>query len=102
MANIEIITILLTVLHSALSSITNSELIQEIHTMISTAKILNNLNTTRSEPLHNSLTHPFTPSPTNGLSLPTQLRSLQSKIFFSIVAFYIALNNIHSGGCIRR
>jgi hypothetical protein len=57
--------------------------------MISTAKIFNNLNSTRSETFHNSLTHPFAPSPTNGLSLPpTQLRSLQSNLFFSqFVAF---------------
>jgi hypothetical protein len=58
--------------------------------MISTAKIFNNLNSTRSETFHNSLTHPFAPSPTNGLSLPpTQLRSLQSNfIFFSICRFF--------------
>jgi len=58
--------------------------------MISTAKIFNNLNSTRSETFHNSLTHPFAPSPTNGLSLPpTQLRSLQSNLFFfSICRFF--------------
>ncbi|CAF1270900.1 unnamed protein product [Adineta steineri] len=77
-ANIEIINILLTVLQLALTSITNSDLIQEIQTMISTAKILNNVNVTRPETLHNALPHPFTPSSTNGSSLPTQLRPLQS------------------------
>ncbi|CAF0830698.1 unnamed protein product [Rotaria sordida] len=77
-SNIETINILLTVLQLALPSITNLELIQEIQTMISTAKILNNLTSTRSETFHSTLTHPFTPSPTNGLSLSTQLRSLQS------------------------
>ena len=86
-ANTETINILLTVLQLALPSITNSDLSQEIQTMISTAKILNNLTSTRSEPFHNTLTHPFTPSPTNVLSLPTQTRSLPSKLFFSIVAF---------------
>ncbi|CAM4904070.1 unnamed protein product [Rotaria socialis] len=75
-ANIETINILLTVLQLALSSITNLDLIQEIQTMISTAKILNSLTSTRSEPFHTTLTHPFTPSPTNGVSLSTQLRSL--------------------------
>jgi len=61
--NIETINILLTVLQLALPSITNTDLIQEIQTMISNAKILNNL------------THPFPPSSTNGLS--SQLHSLQ-------------------------
>ncbi len=101
-ANIDTINILLTVLQLALPSITNPDVIQDIQTMISTAKILNNLNPTRSETFHNSLTHPFTPSPTNGLPLPTQLRSLQSNLFFSIVAFYIVQNIIHSRGCIHR
>ncbi|CAF3383675.1 unnamed protein product [Rotaria sp. Silwood2] len=66
-ANIETINILLTVLQLALASITNLELIQEIQTMISAAKILNNVPSTRPEPFHSTLTHPFTPSPTNGL-----------------------------------
>ncbi len=56
--------------------------------MISTAKIINNLNSTRSETFHSSLTHPFTPSPTNGLPLPTQLRSLQSNSFFLNCRFF--------------
>ncbi|CAF4148281.1 unnamed protein product, partial [Rotaria sp. Silwood2] len=77
-ANIETINILLTVLQLALASITNLELIQEIQTMISAAKILNNVPSTRPEPFHSTLTHPFTPSPTNGLSLSTPLRSLQT------------------------
>lgn len=71
--------------------------------MISTAKIYNNLNSTRSDSFHNTLTHPFPSSTsTNGLSLPTQLRSLQSNLFFSIVAFYVVQNITHSRGCIHR
>ncbi len=76
--NIETINILLTVLQLALPSITNTDLIQEIQTMISNAKILNNL------------THPFPPSSTNGLS--SQLRSLQSdsiSFLFALSLFYM-------------
>ncbi|CAF0989426.1 unnamed protein product [Adineta ricciae] len=76
--NIEIISILLTVLQLALPSLTNPDLIQEIQTMIATAKILNNINPTRPDTLHNPLAHPFTPPPAATTSLPTQLRPLQT------------------------
>jgi hypothetical protein len=102
-ANIETINILLTVLQLALPLITNSDLNQEIQTMITTAKNFSNFPSTRPETFHNTLTQPFTPSPTNGLSLPTQLRSLQSKIFFlNLSLFYSVQNIIHSRGCIHR
>ncbi len=102
-ANIETINILLTVLQLALPLITNSDLNQEIQTMITTAKNFSNFPSTRPETFHNTLTQPFTPSPTNGLSLPTQLRSLQSKIFFlNLSLFYSVQSIIHSRGCIHR
>lgn len=82
-ANFETISILLTVLQLALQSITNPDLIQEIQTMISTAKVLNSLSAARPEPFHTSITHTFTPSPTNGLPIANQLRSLQSKFIIS-------------------
>lgn len=82
-ANIETINILLAVLQLALPSLNNPDLIHEIQTMMSNAKLLNNFNPTRSEPFHPTLTHPFTPSPTNGPSLAGQLRSLPSNSFFS-------------------
>ena len=87
-ANIETINILLTVLQIALPSLTNAELIHEIQTMISNGKILNNFNPTRSEPFHNPLTHPFTPTPTNG---PSQLRSLPSNSYSSQLSLSLFL-----------
>lgn len=75
-SNIETINILLSILQMAIPSITNPAQTQEIQTMISTAKILNNTGQTRPEPFPNPLPHQFTPS-------PSQLRPLQSKNFIS-------------------
>jgi hypothetical protein len=91
--------------------------------MLSTAKILNTsstnlFSTDQTIPRPGSISLPhnpqqlyhhstsFTPSPTNpsgGLSVPTQLRSLQSKkkeIFFPFAcAATIDVNIVHSRGC---
>ena len=94
--NLETINILIAVLQLAIPSIKNPELVQKIQTMVSTAKILNNINSARSDTFHSGpMNHSFTPSPTNGISLSTQSRSLQSKtvsfclffLFLSAVAF---------------
>lgn len=102
-ANIETINILLTVLQIALPSLTNADLIHEIQLMISNGKLINNFNPSRSESFHPALAHPFTPSPTNGPSLTSQLRSLPSNscrfFFLSIVAvraFFLYIYTLHS------
>ena len=90
--NAETITVLLAVLQIALPSITNLDLIREIQTMLSTAKIFNSFLLTNEPPLARPTTIPLslnsqsifhhTPSPTNpstGLAISGQLRpSFQS------------------------
>jgi hypothetical protein len=117
-SNAETINVLLTVLQLALPSITNAERIQEIQTMLSTAKILNLFSNDQTIQRPGSISLPlnpqqlyhhstsFTPSPTNpsgGLSLPTQLRSLQSKKKKKKISFCMCcrghINIVHSRGC---
>lgn len=86
--NAETINVLLAVLQLALSSLTNLELIRDIQTMLSTAKIYNSyvdqpLTRPTSIPLglnSQSMYH-HTPSPTNasnGHSISSQVRSFAS------------------------